>query len=118
MTSTRRADLGGFIAALDLQDDAPALPSHIVEMKGDSMAPTINSGDRVLVDERFRFPSPGGVFVYWEDGEPVISRMEYQPYTDPPVLTVIRDNRHYSSFEIPARDLAIAGRVTWIARRT
>lgn len=87
---------------------------RLVKGIGDSMEPTLRTGDRVLVDinERALARING---VYWIDhlGTHGIKRLRAAGRTS---IMVISDNPLVPDFEVPADDLRIEGRVIWFAR--
>jgi len=89
----------------------------MIEVIGDSMATTLEAGDRLLVDVADRRPSPPGIFVIWDGDGTVVKRLERLPNTDPPLLSIMSDNPRYASYQRPVDDAVILGRVVWYARR-
>ncbi|MFT9091541.1 MAG: S24 family peptidase [Gluconacetobacter sp.] len=76
-----------------------------VRVQGDSMQPSINAGDTILVDYT---PAPfvQSVYVVAVQGLLMVKRLSIK---DPETLSVVSDNPRYSSFDIPIR------RMTWAA---
>ena len=95
-----------------------ASPSQlrIMHVEGDSMAPTLLSGDAVLVDMTRRAPNPPGIFVLDDGMGLVAKRLEHIPNSDPPAVRVISDNKHYPEYERTADEIHIVGRIRWFAR--
>ena len=89
---------------------------RIMHVKGDSMVPTLLSGDAVLVDMNLRAPNPPGIFVLDDGIGLVAKRLEHIPYSDPPAVRVISDNKHYPEYERTAEEIHIIGRIRWFAR--
>lgn len=89
----------------------------VVPVKGDSMEPTLRSGDRVLIDMGDKNVSQGGLFVLWDGAGRVVKRVERVPGTKPPTLALISDNPLHSKYQVSANDVDIVGRVVWAARR-
>lgn len=89
----------------------------VVPVKGDSMEPTLRSGDRVLVDLGDRNISQGGLFALFDGLGRVVKRVEHIPGTRPPKLALISDNPLHSKYEVNAEEIGIIGRVVWAARR-
>lgn len=87
----------------------------IVEVRGDSMEPTLSSGDRVMVNLSDRHVAQPGIFVLYDGDGTVIKRVEKIP--GKPVLVLISDNPLHGKYEVAANDVEIAGRVVWAARR-
>lgn len=101
----------GFIQAITR---TPSDRLRLVRGIGDSMEPTLRTGDRVMVDinERQLSRTHG---VYWIDhlGTHGIKRL--RPAGRGKIL-VMSDNVMVPDFEVDAEDLRIEGRVIWFAR--
>lgn len=101
-----------------IRNNLRASPSQlrIMQVSGDSMAPTLLDGDTVLVDMTRRAPNPPGIFVLDDGIGLVAKRLEHIPNSDPPALRVISDNKHYPEYERTADEIHITGRIRWFAR--
>jgi transcriptional regulator with XRE-family HTH domain len=84
---------------------------RIIHQAGDSMTPTIQPGQCLMVDIDDRTPDPPGLFAVWDGMSVSIRRLEYVPMSNPPMIRVMRDNQRYSSQEVPLSDLRVCGRV-------
>lgn len=84
---------------------------RIIHQAGDSMAPTVQPGQCLMVDIDDRTPDPPGLFAVWDGMSVSIRRLEYIPMSSPPMIRVMRDNARYSSQEVPLSDLRVCGRV-------
>lgn len=99
----------------DLGADPRAL--SIIRVEGDSMAPTLNDGDDILVDsrdaaERLR----DGIYVLRMDDALMVKRVARAPGQGR--LAVISDNAHYRSWDdLPMKAVQLVGRVVWTGRR-
>lgn len=82
---------------------------------GDSMKPSMEDGDFVIVDIGQRIPSPPAVFVLFDGGGLVIKRCEY--IDGGTRIRASSDNARYGSFESAANALPIVGRVVWLAQK-
>lgn len=91
--------------------------AFVVEIKGDSMSPTLESGDRVMVDMSDRIPSPPGVFVLWDGYSMVAKRLDHVHGTDEPRLSIMSDNPKHKAYEQPLDEVNVVGRVVWRAQR-
>jgi len=89
----------------------------IVEVIGDSMEPTLRSGDKILVDLSDTNPATPGVFVMYDGGGTVVKRIERLPATEPAMLRLVSDNPLHGKYEVLASDIKIVGRVVWYGRR-
>lgn len=85
----------------------------IIKVQGDSMEPTLLSGDLVMVDHSQDATTRGGLFAITIDQEILIKRI--QPLMDAKLL-VISDNEKYTTLEIAAENIRINGKVIWFAR--
>jgi phage repressor protein C with HTH and peptisase S24 domain len=99
-----------------LTTSAPAKLS-IVRVEGDSMAPTLNAGDDILVDlgdaaDRLR----DGIYVLRIDDSVVVKRLALNPMGRR--VTVQSDNPAYSDWpDCGLDEISCIGRVIWSGRR-
>lgn len=96
---------------------AAARSVRIIAVEGDSMSPTLMSGDRVMVDTRRRIPSPPGVFAIWDGLGVCVKRIELIQGSEPPTVRIISDNGLHATYERTAEEANIIGRVIWFGRR-
>lgn len=90
---------------------------NIIEVQGDSMDPTLQSGDRIMVDTAQRVPSPPGIFALWDGLAVIVKRLEYISRSDPPRVKIISDNLHHEAYTLTTGEINIIGRVVWYARK-
>lgn len=91
---------------------APAARLHWIKVRGDSMEPSLRSGDHVGVDTTDRALGQGGIFVARTlDGEVIVKRLRRVPRSDPAMILVVSDNALEPDQEVPAEDLSVIGRV-------
>jgi len=84
----------------------------VVEVIGDSMAPTIASGERVIIDTGHATPSPDGLYAIRDPFNWVIvRRLQVLRSSRPTRLKVLSDNPKHPSEEAPLGELEIAGKV-------
>ena len=89
----------------------------IIRVDGESMAPTLNDGDEIMVDHdddamRLR----DGVYVLRLDGVLMVKRIAMGPGRG--LFSVLSDNVHYPDWvDIDPALVAIVGRVVWTGRR-
>jgi phage repressor protein C with HTH and peptisase S24 domain len=86
----------------------------LVEVIGDSMSPTVDEGDLVLVDlheARFRHD---GVYVLRTGSDLAVKRLQRQPDGN---LLIRSDNPAYESSMVKPDEVALLGRVVWIGGR-
>jgi len=91
--------------------------ARVIEVQGDSMEPTLRSGDRVIVNTADKQPSPPGVFALWDGFGVVVKRIEVIPNSEPPTVRVVSDNAHHSTYERTVDEINIIGRIVWYARK-
>jgi hypothetical protein len=89
----------------------------IIRVDGESMAPTLNDGDEIMVDHeddaaRLR----DGVYVLRLDGVLMVKRIALGPRRG--LFSVLSDNAHYPDWiDIDPALVVIVGRVVWTGRR-
>ena len=88
----------------------------LVEVRGDSMEPTLNAGDRVLVNLSDTQISQAGIFVLFDGNGTVVKRVDKRIGDDLEV-TLISDNPVHERYTVPTNQINIVGRVVWVARR-
>ena len=91
--------------------------ARIIEVQGDSMTPTLHSGDRVMIDTNDQRPSPPGIFALWDGIGVVVKRLEHVPNSDPPLLRISSDNEKHCEYQRTFEEVNIIGRVIWYGRR-
>ena len=90
----------------------------VVEVEGDSMSPTLESGDHVLINRKDKNPARGGMFAIHDSDTLVVKRIEkISNSSDPVMFRLISDNEHHNSYDVIADDTNIIGRIVWFARR-
>lgn len=84
----------------------------IIKVVGDSMAPTYQPGDRVIVDLRQRQLSVDGVYII-SDGEspPQIKRLQRVLFSSPTEVDIVSDNPSHITQRVQLEFLHIIGRV-------
>jgi len=86
----------------------------LLEAVSDSMAPTIDEGDLVLVDLRDPRFRHDGVYVLRASGELSIKRIQRRPDGK---LIIRNDNAAYEPTVVSADNVNVVGHVIWIAGR-
>ena len=87
----------------------------LIRIHGDSMEPTLLSGDVVLIDHSKNVISPqGGIYAIALDGEIMIKRVEYLRSRG--VVVIKSDNARYSTEEVLPERLTVNGKMIWFAR--
>lgn len=88
----------------------------LIEMEGDSMEPTLRSGDQGLVDLTQRNPqAQPGIYVIFTEGGLQVKRLSAHPISGR--LRIASDNPAYPSYDdVKPKDVRVIGRVIWIGR--
>lgn len=92
---------------------------YLIRVAGDSMEPTLRSGDAILVDRRATRPDREGVYILRMNDMLLVKRLQALPGG---VVRVSSDNPAFAPFDIKADDIggpdpAIIGRAVWTGRR-
>lgn len=95
---------------------APANGLRLISISGDSMAPTLEHGDMVMIDTNRTIPSPPGIFILDDGVGLVAKRVDAIPNTRPQMLRLSSDNQAYSNYQRRIDEVRILGRVVWFAR--
>lgn len=101
-------------AILSAMAGARAKDVVFIPVQGDSMFPTLNEGDVVVVDTRHRWPSPDGIYALTDAfGGIVVKRLEVtsRPGDENPTVDVISDNPRHPRKTWPIEELRVVGRV-------
>ncbi|WP_419905068.1 XRE family transcriptional regulator [Kiloniella sp.] len=91
--------------------------ARIIEVQGDSMTPTLHSGDRVMIDTNDQRPTPPGIFALWDGIGVVVKRLEHVPNSDPALLRISSDNANHNEYQRTFDEVNIIGRIIWYGRR-
>ena len=88
----------------------------LIQVDGDSMAPTLNHGDDIMVDNRAAAgPLRDGIHVIRLDDVLMVKRLAGGPSVR---LSVLSDNPAYPAWpDVDGATVAIIGRVVWAGRR-
>lgn len=81
------------------------------------MSPTLESGDRAMIDTGDRVPAPDGLFALHNGIGVVVKRLEFIPNSDPPGFKIMSDNPKHSTYERTIEEINVIGRVVWFARK-
>ncbi|MEQ1509565.1 MAG: S24 family peptidase [Sphingopyxis sp.] len=91
----------------------------IIRVEGDSMHPTLNHGDDIMVDssdciERLR----DGIYVLRRDGALLVKRLSRAVSGPVRGMNIISDNAAYpTEYDADINGVTIVGRVVWVGRR-
>ncbi len=84
----------------------------VLDTTGDSMVPTLMSGDRVIIDTGHKTPSPDGLYAIRDAFEGiVVKRLQVVRSTAKPRVKIISDNANHAAEEVPLNELEIVGKV-------
>jgi transcriptional regulator with XRE-family HTH domain len=84
----------------------------VIETTGDSMAPTVVSGERVIVDTGHKTPTPDGLYAIRDTFQSiVVKRLQVLRTSRPTRVKVISDNPNQPPEETSLNDLEIVGKV-------
>ena len=84
----------------------------VIETNGDSMAPTIMSGERVIVDTGHKTPTPDGLYAIRDTFQSiVVKRLQVLRSSRPARVKIISDNSNHPSEEMPLGELEVVGKV-------
>lgn len=89
----------------------------VIQVRGNSMEPLLQDGDRVLVDTTQTTPSPDGVYVFDDGGGPEVKELQRVRGSDPQKVDIISANKDYSTSRVPLDQIRIVGRVVAAIRR-
>lgn len=92
--------------------------TEIIFAQGDSMLPTIEGGDSLLVDHSRKEIYDGKIYCVRIEGQLYAKRLQKIP---PNTIVVVSDNNKYRSFEIdlnssPDYDFEVIGEIRWWGR--
>ncbi len=83
----------------------------VLAMEGDSMAPTIVSGDRVIVNTEHKMPSPDGLYAIRDSfGNVIVRRLQLLRAARPARVKIIYDNPKHAAEEVALGDLEVLGK--------
>lgn len=83
----------------------------LIRVSGDSMEPTLSTGDIVLIDHSRNFINDFGMYAISVDDSILIKRL--QPFSGK--VQIISDNSKYPPIIVDAQDLIINGKALWYA---
>jgi transcriptional regulator with XRE-family HTH domain len=84
----------------------------VLETTGDSMAPTIVSGERVIIDTGHKTPTPDGLYAIRDTFNCiVVKRLQVLRSARPPRVKIISDSKNHPSEEARLGELEIVGKV-------
>jgi len=88
----------------------------VLKVRGDSMLPSLNDGDDILVSSELPRSVKDGIYVIRLDDSLMVKRISVNPVNK--LFTIRSDNTIYESWEnCPPESVSIIGRVVWAGRR-
>jgi transcriptional regulator with XRE-family HTH domain len=105
---------GWLFPANYVREELHASPAHllVLDTTGDSMVPTIASGERVVVNTAHRTPTPDGLYAIRDAfGCIVVKRLQLLRSVQPTRVKIISDNPNHATDEVPLNELEIVGKV-------
>jgi phage repressor protein C with HTH and peptisase S24 domain len=88
----------------------------LVFARGDSMEPTINDNDTLMIDTSKRDLSDGSIYVIRTDHHLIVKRVQTLLNQ---TIVLISDNKSYQSINVKldeAKDLEVIGKVVWLGK--
>ena len=89
---------------------------RVMSVRGDSMEPSFQNNDTVLVDTAQKSPSSPGFFVIFDGLGLAVKRLEYVASPKAPRVKILSDNPQYSDYERSVEETTILGRIIWFSR--
>jgi transcriptional regulator with XRE-family HTH domain len=90
----------------------------VVEAQGDSMAPTIMSGEKVIVDTGHKTPSPDGLYAIRDPfNNVIVRRLQLLRAAQPSRVKIISDNPKHAAEEVALKDLEVVGRALRVLKQ-
>jgi transcriptional regulator with XRE-family HTH domain len=84
-----------------------------INVVGDSMTPTLQNGDVILININQTMPNPPGLFVLF-DGLGLHAKRLEQIGKDK--IRVMSDNAQYQAYEMDVQEINIIGKIVWLGR--
>ena len=86
----------------------------LMNVQGDSMFPTIQDGDSVLLDTGRKHIYDGNIYALRIDDTIVIKRLSLRPGNK---ILILSDNKdEYQPYEAETKDVHVLGQIIWLAR--
>src|SRR5262249_25110583 len=83
----------------------------VIEAEGDAMAPTIMSGDKVIVDTAHKTPSPDGLYAIRDPfANVIVRRLQLLRAAQPSRVKIIADNSKHAAEEATLNEIEVVGR--------
>jgi transcriptional regulator with XRE-family HTH domain len=83
----------------------------VIEAEGDAMAPTIMSGNKVIVDTAHKTPSPDGLYAIRDPfANVIVRRLQLLRASQPSRVKIIADNPKHAAEEAALNEIEVVGR--------
>ncbi|MDB5597409.1 MAG: putative phage repressor [Hyphomicrobiales bacterium] len=130
ITTTYRREGEDHVAEDAIRDDYWRIPPYfvhevlhartpdllVIQGTGDSMEPTIHSGDRLVANTAHVTPSPDGLYAIRDAfGSIVVKRLESYGL-NPPRIRIISDNPRHGSQDVGIDEIAIVGKIVFVMK--
>lgn len=89
----------------------------ILTVSGDSMEPTLRSGDKLLIDTSRHNPAVPGIYVVAMEDMAVVKRLELIPGSRPTRIRISSDNPLHQAYEAHLADVQVVGWVSAVVSR-
>lgn len=87
----------------------------VIKVEGDSMEPTLQEGDTVLINKNANtIGAGGGIFAINWNQMILVKRLQMNPQTDE--IIIKSDNPNYDSIVVKPSEIQIEGKVIWYGR--
>lgn len=87
----------------------------LLPVSGEQMAPTLKTGDIVLINRSITRVSPlGGIYALERKRVVVINRLQFAPNGEQ--VSILSDNKLFKSYESPIDKIEVFGKVVWYGR--
>ena len=98
-----------------IKDKLATSPQNLraLNVVGDSMNPTILSGDVILINKSQIIPNPPGLFVLFDGLGLHAKRIEI---IGKDTIRVMSDNPQYLAYEMKVQEINIIGKIVWLGR--
>ena len=82
------------------------------------MAPTIMSGEKVIVDTGHKTPSPDGLYVIRDPfNNVIVRRLQLLRAAQPSRVKIISDNPKHAAEEVALKELEVVGRALRVLKQ-
>ena len=98
-----------------LEQFGKAKQMFVVRVEGDSMVPTLQESDTVLINKNAdTIGGCGGIFAINWNSMVLLKRLQMNPQTNE--IIIKRDNPNYDSMVVKPKGIQIEGKVIWYGR--